>query len=186
MVIAQPEVTMRRIVYDVAASVDGFVSHSDGSVEGFLADGEHVTDYLQRLAGYDTVLMGRSTYEWGYRFGLTPGAPAYPHMTHLVFSKTLRFEQSDKVRIVADHPLAVVEGLKQGSGSDLYLCGGGAFAGFLLEHGLIDRLILKHNPVVFGHGVRLFGASTRKVSLRLVASKLYANGVALLEYDLVY
>src|SRR5262245_15165080 len=66
MVSALPEVTMRRIVYDVAASLDGFVSHSDGSVEGFLADGEHVTDYLQRLAGYDTVLMGRSTYEWGY------------------------------------------------------------------------------------------------------------------------
>jgi len=177
---------MRKIVYDVATTVDGFVSHTDGSVEGFMMDGEHVTDYMQRLAGYDTVLMGRSTYEWGYRFGLTPGSLAYPHMTHLIFSKTLRFEQSDKLRIIADHPLAVVESLKKGAGSDLYLCGGGAFAGFLLEHGLIDRLILKQNPVIFGHGVRLFGASTRKVSLRLDATKLYANGVALLEYDIAY
>jgi dihydrofolate reductase len=173
-------------VYDVATSVDGFVSHSDGSVEGFLADGEHVTDYLQRLAGYDTVLMGRRTYEWGYRSGLTPGAPAYPHMTHLIFSKTLRFEQNDNVRIVSDHPLDVVQSLKRGSGSDLYLCGGGVFAGFLLEHGAIDRLILKQNPVIFGHGVRVFGPSTRKVSLRLAASKLYANGVALLQYDIAY
>lgn len=177
---------MRRIVYDVATTVDGFVSHEDGSVDGFMMDGEHVTDYMQRLAGYDTVLMGRSTYEWGYRFGLTPGALAYPHMTHLIFSKTLRFEQSDKLRIVSEHPLAVVESLKNGVGSDLYLCGGGAFAGFLLEHGLIDRLILKQNPVIFGHGVRLFGASTRKVSLRLGASKQYSNGVALLEYEVLY
>jgi dihydrofolate reductase len=180
------EVTMRRLVYDVATSVDGFVSHADGSVEGFQINGEHVADYLQRLAGYDTVLMGRSTYEWGYRFGLTPGAPAYPHMLHLIFSRTLRFEQSDKVRIVSDDTLGVVERLKHEGGTDLYLCGGGAFAGFLLEHGLIDRLILKQNPVVFGHGIRLFGASMRKVSLQLGASKRYDNGVALLEYDVVY
>ena len=177
---------MRRLVYDVATSVDGFVSHADGSVEGFQMNGEHVADYLQRLASYDTVLMGRSTYEWGYRFGLTPGAPAYPHMMHLIFSRTLRFEQSDKVRIVSDDTLGVVESLKQDGGTDLYLCGGGAFAGFLLEHGLIDRLILKQNPVVFGQGIRLFGACTRKVSLELGALKRYDNGVTLLEYDIAY
>jgi dihydrofolate reductase len=177
---------MRPLVYDVAASLDGFVSHEDGSVEGLLADGEHVIDYLERLKRYDTVLMGRSTYEWGYRFGLAPGAPAYPHMTHLIFSTTLRFEQNQQLRVVAEDALGVVRSLKQGDGSDLYLCGGGTFAGFLLEHQLIDRLILKQNPVLFGHGIRLFGTSSKKVPLRLGASKLYANGVSLLEYDLAY
>jgi dihydrofolate reductase len=177
---------MRRIVYDVASSVDGYVSHGDGSIDGLLTEGGHVVDYLERLEGYDTVLMGRATYEWGYRFGLTPGAPAYPHMLHLIFSTTLRFEQSPQVRVISENALHAVEELKRGSGSDLYLCGGGAFAGFLLEHQLIDRLILKQNPVVFGHGVRLFGTSSRKVKLNLFESKVYDSGVALLQYDLSY
>ncbi len=177
---------MRRIVYDVASSVDGFVSHGDGSVDGLLSEGGHVVDYLTRLEGYDTVLMGRATYEWGYRFGLTPGAPAYPHMLHLIFSTTLRFELTPQVRVISENALSTIEELKRGDGSDLYLCGGGALAGFLLEHQLIDRLILKQNPVIFGHGVRLFGASSKKVKLNLFDSKMYANGVALLQYHLAY
>ncbi|WP_437917365.1 dihydrofolate reductase family protein [Sorangium sp. So ce302] len=65
----------------------------------------------------------------------------------------------------------------------MYLCGGGAFAGFLLDNDLIDQLVLKVNPIVFGHGVRLFGGSSRKVELALLGATSYANGVSLLRYD---
>ncbi|XXY85034.1 dihydrofolate reductase family protein [Sorangium sp. So ce295] len=65
----------------------------------------------------------------------------------------------------------------------MYLCAGGAFAGFLLDHDLIDQLVLKVNPIVFGHGVRLFGGSSRKVELALLGATSYTNGVSLLRYD---
>jgi hypothetical protein len=39
---------------------------------------------------------------------------------------------------------------------------------------------------VFGHGVRLFGGSTKKVGLDLVASKAYGNGGLLVRYDVKY
>ncbi|WP_437816277.1 dihydrofolate reductase family protein [Sorangium sp. So ce1078] len=177
---------MRKIVYDVAVTLDGFVSHEDGSVEGFLMEGEHADEYAERLKGYGTVLMGRRTYEWGYPYGLVPGKRAYPHLDNHIFSKTLRFDDNAEVRVVDRDEVAVVEGLKAADGADIYLCGGGAFAGFLLDHGLIDRLVLKVNPIVFGHGVRLFGGSTRKVELALVGAKPYANGVLLLRYDVKY
>lgn len=177
---------MRKIVYDVAVTLDGFVSHEDGSVAGFLMEGEHATEYVERLKGYGTVVMGRKTYEWGYPYGLVPGKRAYPHMEHHIFSKTLRFDENAEVRVVARDEVAIVEGLKAVDGADIYLCGGGAFAGFLLDRGLIDRLVLKVNPILFGHGVRLFGGSTRKVELALVGSKPYANGVQLLRYDVKY
>jgi dihydrofolate reductase len=177
---------MRKLVYDIAMTLDGFISHEDGSVDGVAMEGPHVTEYIERLRGYDTVLMGRNTYEWGYRFGLAPGARAYPHMRHYIFSKTLRFGGDAQVEVVRGDELAVVRRLKDEEGSSVYLCGGGAFAGFLLEHGLIDQLVIKLNPVVFGHGIRLFGGSTRKVHTRLVDAKSYDNGVALLRYDLDY
>lgn len=176
---------MRKLVYDVAATLDNFISHHDGSVDGFLFEGEHVVEYLERLKGYDTVVMGRNTYEWGYRMGLTPGAAPYPNMKHYVFSRTLRFENSP-VTIVDRDELAVIERLKAEEGTDIYLCGGGNFAGMLLDHGLIDQLVIKLNPIVYGSGVRLFGSSTREVSLRLASCKPYDTGVALLRYDILY
>lgn len=61
---------MRRIVYYVATSLDGFISGPDEDVSGFANEGNGVTKYLADLADYDTVIMGRKTYEFGYRFGL--------------------------------------------------------------------------------------------------------------------
>jgi hypothetical protein len=56
---------MRQLVYDVAMTLDHFVAHEDGSLGGFLSEGEHVADYSQRLQGYDTVVMGRKTLLFG-------------------------------------------------------------------------------------------------------------------------
>jgi hypothetical protein len=58
---------MRKIVYDVAVSLDGFISHEDGSIEGFVPDGPHVADYIARLQGYDTVLNGAGDVRVGLR-----------------------------------------------------------------------------------------------------------------------
>ncbi|WP_437328130.1 dihydrofolate reductase family protein [Sorangium sp. So ce381] len=174
---------MRKIVYDVAVTVDGFISHEDGSVDGLVMQGEHAIDYVERLKGYDTVVMGRRTYEWGYPLGLVPGKRAYPHMAHYIFSKTLRFGEGAEVEVVGHDEIAALKRLKEGDGADIYLCGGGAFAGFLLEHDLIDRLVLKVNPIVFGHGIPLFGDSSTKVELALLGATSYASGVSLLRYD---
>jgi dihydrofolate reductase len=178
---------MRKLVYDVAVTLDNFIAHEDGSTDGFV-EGEHVPDYLARLAGYDTVVMGRKTYEYGYLFGLVPGkrGPYYPHMRHLIFSKTLRFGPAAEVEVIDPDEVACLRRLKEEGGRDIYLCGGGAFAGLLLDQGLIDQVVLKLNPLVFGRGIRLFGGSTRRVDLALVSSKAYDNGVVLLRYDVKY
>jgi len=68
----------------------------------------------------------------------------------------------------------------------LVLCGGGAFAGFLFEHELIDELKIKFYPLLFGRGIKLFGNSTKAVDLALLDSKVYKNGAMLLRYQLNY
>ena len=40
---------MRRFVYDVACSVDGFIARDDGSFDFFLPDGEHFAYLLSEL-----------------------------------------------------------------------------------------------------------------------------------------
>jgi dihydrofolate reductase len=181
---------MKKIIYHVATTLDNFISHKDGSTEGFLNEGEHVDEYLESLKQYDTVLMGKATYEYGYQFGVQPGQPSpiYAHMKHYIFSKTLRFDTkpSEQVEVIDKNEFEFVKQLKEASGKDIYLCGGGTFAGFLFENELIDELIIKLNPVIFGNGIRLFGQSTKVVDLSLVNSKEYKSGVLLLTYKLNY
>src|SRR5262245_58734649 len=121
---------MRKLVYDVAVTLDGFIAHEDGSCDGFLSEGEHAPDYFARLAGYDTVVMGRKTYEYGYPFGVVPGKrpPHYQHMRIYVFSKSLRFGPDAEVEVVDRDEVATVQRLRAEAGSDVYLCGAGAFA----------------------------------------------------------
>ncbi|NMG10708.1 dihydrofolate reductase family protein [Brasilonema sp. UFV-L1] len=182
----------RKLIYHVGTTLDNYIAHEDGSTDGFSAfmEGEHVTEYLESLKAYDTVLMGKATYEYGYQFGVQPGqpSPTYPHMKHYIFSKTLRFdtEPDEQVKIIDKNELEFVKQLKEEEGTDIYLCGGGTFAGFLFENELIDELIIKLYPVIFGSGIRLFGKSTKAIDLSLINSKVYKTGVLLLTYKLNY
>lgn len=179
---------MRKIIYHVATTLDNYIAREDGSIGGFLEEGDHIPDYMAHLQRYDTVIMGRNTYEFGYQYGLKPGQPAYPHMQHYIFSKTLQFdaEPDEKVKIIHKDEIPFIRELKQTDGTDIYLCGGGVFAAYLFENGLIDEVIVKLNPVVFGSGIKLFGGSTKSANLRLIDTKVYNSGVVLLTYKIKY
>ena len=174
---------MRNVCYHVAVSIDGFIARQDGSIAGFLEGGDHVDDYMAALAEYDTVIMGRKTYEFGYSYGLTPGERAYENMEHWIFSKSINVPQKDGVNIVRDDWLDRIDKLKSNAGPDIYLCGGSVFAGWLMSERRIDRLKLKVNPVAFGTGMPLFASSSlRAADFNLISTTPYKSGVILNEY----
>lgn len=172
---------MPDIIYDVAVSADGFICGPDADISAFPAEGPHVDHYLARVAGYACVIMGRRTYEFGYAYGLSPGDNPYPHAECLVFSTRLELPADASVTKVAAGWADRIASLRSKARGPIYLCGGGAFAGWLLERGLIDRLRLKRAPVVLGDGVRLFGPCTMPATGRVVASQTWDNGVAYCE-----
>lgn len=174
----------RTLVYCVASTVDHQIAREDESIEGLLTEGHHVTDYLDSLRRYDTVLMGRRTYDWGCRHGVEPGqpVPAYAHMRQYVFSRTLPASTHPQLEVIREDAAAFTRRLKQAPGGSIYLCGGGLLAGQLLEDGLVDELILKVNPVVFGRGIPAFGQLARGCALSLLDAKVYNNGVVFLHY----
>lgn len=52
---------MKQVVYSVAMSLDGFVAGPNGEADWIVMDPE--IDFASRFARFDTVLMGRKTYE---------------------------------------------------------------------------------------------------------------------------
>ncbi|MBW5425976.1 dihydrofolate reductase [Streptomyces sp. BG9H] len=169
---------MRKLVYFIAVSLDGFIAGPDGSdptgPDGFWPFAE---DYVQHLAQtypetlpaparqalgltgegchFDTILEGRRTY----MIGVDAGIPdCYPHLRHLVFTRTLTESPDPHVELVATDPVAKVRELKREDGKDIWLCGGGELAGTL--RGEIDRLVVKLAPMTLGSGTPLFSAKT--------------------------
>jgi dihydrofolate reductase len=175
---------MRKIIYYVAMSLDGFISGDNGDISGFVGDGNGVAKYLADLAGYDTVIMGKNTYEFGYKFGLQPGKPAYPHMTHYVFSNSLTLDNPDPKVLVRPIRIEEIDKIKKQSGTDIYLCGGGQFAGWLLNNNQIDTLKIKLNPLLLGEGVRMFRDAKSDCKLELIETDRYEHGLQIMTYKL--
>lgn len=177
---------MRKIIYYVAISIDGFIAGPNEDISGFVAQGSGVNQYLSDLTDFDTVIMGRKTYEFGYQYGLKPGQAAYPHMQHYIFSSTLNFENPSNQVNICSIDIATIEAIKEQTKTDVYLCGGGELAAWLLERELIDVLKIKLNPLILGTGIRLFEASTKQYALSLKESQLYDDGLQIMTYDLKY
>jgi len=177
---------MRKIVYYVATSLDGFIAGPNEEVDKFIAGGDAVEHYLNDLQTFDTVIMGRKTYEFGYKFGLQPGAAPYPHMQNYIFSETLKLDNAEKRVHVVEPDLELIKKIKKEEGTDIYLCGGGQFAGWLLDHQLIDVLKVKLNPILLGAGVPMFGESKTALFLDLREKLDFEGGLMVLTYDVRY
>jgi dihydrofolate reductase len=191
---------MRQLKYYVACTVDRFIAHLDGTHDGFPIEGEHFADLIAifpetfpaqfrdilGISGenkcFDTVLMGRKTYEVGLKVGI---ANPYPQMQQYVFSRTLSASfasagEAQNIELISTNPVAVVKDLKQQQGKDIWLCGGGDLATTLFSE--IDELILKVNPLLLGAGIPLFAGIFKQTVLELTKSKVYNNGFMLLHY----
>ena len=173
---------MRHLIYHVAMTLDGFIAKADGSVPGFAPTGAHVDDYKTNLASYDAVVMGRATYEIGYVYGMKPGDKPYGDKQHYIFSESLQIPESAGLKLVRGNTLAHIDAIKQAPGGDIYLCGGGALAGYLLAHDRIDQLKIKLSPLVYGSGIRLFASDDLRKQFEFVSVKTYDSGVLLLDY----
>ena len=156
---------MRKLTYYVAASLDGYIAGPGGEYDVFDASQpvidyitEHVPETLPDPARaalgitapgttFDTVLMGRSTYDVGLPHGLTS---PYSDLDQIVFSTSMDRTLDERVRLEVSDPARIVEELKAQPGLGIWLCGGGRLAGALLDQ--IDILTIKRQPLVMGGG----------------------------------
>jgi len=172
--------TSRKLIYNVAASLDGFITGPDKAVDFYVYEGEHVSDYLAAVQRYGAVVMGRGTYEVGVAQGVHD---PYPQLETYVFSRTLARAESERVHVVREPVVPFVKALKQEPGSDVYLCGGGELAGALVAAGLVDEFIVKLNPVLVGAGTPLVTRLPQPTRLVLASTKVHAaEGVVTLRY----
>jgi dihydrofolate reductase len=136
-------------------------------------------DFRALMGAFDTVLLGRKTYEATRQHG---GGGGMPGMKAYVFSRTLRQEDCPGVIVAAD-PEPTVGTLKAAKGKDLWLFGGGSLFRSFLELDLVDSVEVAVIPVLLGDGLPLLPAPAKTAKLELVKHRVYPKtGTIWLEY----
>jgi dihydrofolate reductase len=168
---------MRRVVYSVASSLDGYIAGPGGEFDWIPMDPE--IDMAALMSRFDTVLMGRRTYE----IAAGQSGASFPGMRTFVFSRTLRSADHPEATLVGEDAGDVINELRAADGKDIWLMGGGVLFRSRLEAGLVDGVEIALAPILLGQGVPFLPAMPARTRLTLTETKPYPSGIVLLSYD---
>jgi dihydrofolate reductase len=186
------EPDMRKIIYWVHASVDGFIDGPNGEFD-WPSMGEELSAYSDALdQRVDTLLFGRPV--WQMMVGFWPTAESIsddPHTARfapfwratpkIVCSRTFEGDEW-ATRVIRDDLPGEIAALKAAPGGDILLTGGSGLAAALTEHGLIDEYHIAVHPVVLGGGRPLFAEPKERIKLQADASRMLDAGVVVTSY----
>ena len=178
----------RRIILDLAVTLDGFIEGENGEVDWCIMDPEmEFADFLNQI---DTILYGRKSYDlWG-QFTPETADDTEKEIWELVHSKEKYvFSRTQKATdyraiFINENILEEVNQLKNKPGKDIWLYGGASLITTFVNLGLVDEFRLSVHPVILGGGRPLFIDLKQRVNLKLVYTTTFSSGVVQLIYHL--
>ena len=166
----------------VGTSLDGFIARPNGELDFLPAEPEE-HGYTAFMASVDTLVIGRKTYETVLAFEAWPyGAkPVVVLSTRAIAPPPV---PAAVVERMEGDPPEIVARLAGRGAKHVYVDGGITIQRFL-RAGLIQRLIITRVPVLIGEGIPLFGALSRDIHLKHVATRQFDSGLVQSEYSIV-
>lgn len=175
---------MRKLVYKMGVSLDGFISGPKGEIDWGAPDEELHRFHNQQVQEFGAHLCGRRLYEEMLYWETADRNPSladfelefariWQAQPKIVFSTTLE-DVEGNARLVKGGAAEEVARLKEEPGEDLSVGGAGLASG-LAKLGLIDEYRLFVSPVVLGGGTPYFPPLDERIELELVETRTFGS-----------
>lgn len=178
---------MRKLIYGIGMSLDGYINDRDGNIDWTDPDEELHQFHNDRYRDIEISLHGRKLYElmaeyWPH---VPEDAPRIAHefgglwtaKPKVVASRTLT-EVHWNSTLVSENVVEEVRRLKAG-GDGVIEVGGAGLAASLMPHGLIDEYQVFVCPVILGGGTPMFPPLDKRIQVRLVETRHFNTATML-------
>ena len=153
-----------------ALTSDGFIARESDHSPMQWTSKEDKQRFVELTKRAGVVVMGASTYK-------TFPKPLKDRL-NIVYSRSQQFEG---VETTTDEPAVLLKKLEERGYKEVAICGGSEIYSLFMEAGVVDRLYLTIEPVIFGKGISLFKRSIDQ-KLELVSSTQTEGGTIFVEY----
>ncbi|MEA4851650.1 MAG: dihydrofolate reductase family protein [Paludibacter sp.] len=175
---------MRELILYTTVSLDGYIAPVYDGFEliNSIPNPEHENYGKQEFYdSIDSVIMGRKTY---YELiCMDVEMPFKGKNIYVVTQKLLELHK--EVHYINENHMDEIQKLKELEGENIWLLGGGILTVSLLEHRLVDKMIINYLPLMIGNGIPLFPKYTGESNWKLTNSQSFKNGILKVEYQLI-
>jgi dihydrofolate reductase len=180
---------MRKIIFESAISLDGFIEGPDGELD-WLQRGDDSVDITALISSFDTIFYGRKTYD---RLGapkwkdekMSSGEErffqAVQAMRKYVFTRTVKHVEGNAM-VIAKNLESEVKRIREEEGKNIWLCGGADILKTFARLDLVDEYFLSVHPILLTAGKPLFEDIRIPLNLKLVNKQKLTSGVLILRY----
>jgi len=163
-----------------ALTVDGFIGRNKTDRSFDWTSKEDKIFYVEKLKEADAIVMGRRTFETFSR---------YPKDSHwLIYTSGIEKFENPRPEVISAEatdlaPAELLKKLTAEGKQKILICGGASVYTMFMKLGLVDKLYLTVEPILFGSGVKLFEDDFGQVDLNLVKTHQLSKQTIVLEYD---
>lgn len=168
----------RNVVLYIASTLDGYIATKEESLEWlFKVEGEGDNGTSEFFDTIDTVLMGKTTYDWiikqeGDNSWLNSDKNFY------VFTRS-SIADTEQVKFINPNIPDFVNKLKKQEGKNIWMVGGGELLYSFLKENIVDEIIITIAPTLIGKGIPLFKSGDYHLELLLKGTRKFNQFVEL-------
>jgi dihydrofolate reductase len=185
------EDVMRKIIYSMTVSLDGFIAGPNGEIDWSPPDEELHRFHNEQVGELGAHLLGRRLYEEMLYWETADENPSaadfelefariWKALPRIVFSNTLERVEGN-ARLARDSVAEEVARLTEQPGRDVAV-GGAGLASTFIKLDLVDEYRLFVSPVVLGGGTPYFPPLDKRLNLELVETRTFGSRVVHLRY----
>lgn len=174
---------MRKIIFNLAMSLDGYISEEDGSfgwIQGHgdsRQDTDKSFDFSAFVEGVNVIVMGSNSYlDCGIK-----DIENYEEKKFIV-ATSRELEGPENVEFVNGDVCTRIRQLREEEGKDIWLFGGAGLADAFIKEDLVDEYIVGIIPVILGSGRLLFLGDNPTLELHLDECTVQ-DGIPILRYS---